>query len=104
MYTTNDCCGSAWDPAGYILNGVYNQLSVDQYGPPGTGNTGGYITLNILAGQTYGAYVYSLDSIQGRADISLSVPEPATWAMMLVGFAGLGFAGYRRNKAARLAA
>jgi unsaturated chondroitin disaccharide hydrolase len=24
------------------------------------------------------------------------VPEPSTWAMMLVGFAGLGFAGYRR--------
>jgi hypothetical protein len=23
------------------------------------------------------------------------VPEPSTWAMMLVGFAGLGFAGYR---------
>ena len=26
------------------------------------------------------------------------VPEPATWAMMLVGFAGLGFAGLRRAK------
>jgi PEP-CTERM motif len=24
-----------------------------------------------------------------------AVPEPSTWAMMLVGFAGLGFAGYR---------
>jgi hypothetical protein len=24
------------------------------------------------------------------------VPEPSTWAMMLLGFAGLGFAGYRR--------
>ena len=22
-------------------------------------------------------------------------PEPSTWAMMLIGFAGLGFAGYR---------
>jgi hypothetical protein len=26
-----------------------------------------------------------------------AVPEPATWAMMLLGFAGLGFAGYRRT-------
>jgi hypothetical protein len=24
------------------------------------------------------------------------IPEPSTWAMMLIGFAGLGFAGYRR--------
>jgi PEP-CTERM motif len=38
------------------------------------------------------------------ADVSLdyvangvfaSAPEPSTWAMMIVGFAGLGFAGYR---------
>jgi probable HAF family extracellular repeat protein len=29
-----------------------------------------------------------------------SVPEPSTWAMMLVGFAGWGLAGYRRAKAA----
>jgi hypothetical protein len=26
------------------------------------------------------------------------VPEPSTWAMMLIGFAGLGFAGYRRAR------
>jgi hypothetical protein len=32
------------------------------------------------------------------AQITTSVPEPATWAMMLLGFAGLGFAGYRRTK------
>ena len=30
-----------------------------------------------------------------------SVPEPSTWAMMLFGFAGLGFAGYRRGRAGR---
>ena len=29
--------------------------------------------------------------------VSGAVPEPATWAMMLVGFAGLGFAGYRTS-------
>jgi hypothetical protein len=28
-----------------------------------------------------------------------SVPEPSTWAMMLLGFAGLGYAGYRRRSA-----
>lgn len=28
------------------------------------------------------------------------IPEPSTWAMMLIGFAGLGFLGYRRTRAA----
>ena len=41
----------------------------------------------------------------GVVDFSLSgtgrsgaAPEPSTWAMMLLGFAGLGFAGYRKAK------
>jgi PEP-CTERM motif len=37
------------------------------------------------------------------ADLSISlplngVPEPSTWAMMALGFAGLGFAGYRKSR------
>ena len=31
-------------------------------------------------------------------DALTTVPEPSTWAMMLVGLAGLGFAGYRRSR------
>jgi hypothetical protein len=34
-----------------------------------------------------------LDNVQVSA-----VPEPATWAMMLIGFAGIGFAAYRRSR------
>jgi probable HAF family extracellular repeat protein len=33
---------------------------------------------------------------------SPSVPEPSTWAMMLLGFAGLGFVTYRRQQKAHL--
>ncbi len=29
---------------------------------------------------------------------ALTAPEPSTWAMMLIGFCGLGFAGARRTK------
>ena len=32
-----------------------------------------------------------------------AVPEPSTWAMMLLGFAGVGFMAYRRSPATRAA-
>ena len=31
------------------------------------------------------------------AEVASSVPEPSTWAMLLLGFAGLGFMTYRRK-------
>jgi hypothetical protein len=43
--------------------------------------------------------------VSGVGHFVPTVPEPSTWAMMLVGFAGLGFVGYRRSrKAASIAA
>jgi hypothetical protein len=52
---------------------------------------------------TLGLHTYVLDYVEGNGSPSVlefttGVPEPATWAMMLLGFAGLGFAGYRRTK------
>jgi len=32
---------------------------------------------------------------------AFATPEPSTWAMMLLGFAGLGFLGYRRTRKAK---
>ena len=37
------------------------------------------------------------DWLGGKSQIT-SAPEPSTWAMMLLGFAGLGFAGYRASR------
>jgi hypothetical protein len=37
---------------------------------------------------------YSVDSITATV---AAVPEPSTWAMMLLGFAGIGFMAYRRK-------
>jgi hypothetical protein len=34
------------------------------------------------------------------AGVAASTPEPSTWAMMILGFAGLGFAGYRASRKA----
>jgi hypothetical protein len=46
-----------------------------------------------LLSETYGG---SLDV----EAVASAVPEPSTWAMMLLGFAGLGFMGYRKNRIA----
>lgn len=45
--------------------------------------------------------------VTGNAVVTVagSVPEPSTWAMMILGFAGVGFMAYRRrNQTAELAA
>jgi hypothetical protein len=37
-------------------------------------------------------------SVTGPAAPSPGVPEASTWGMMLLGFAGLGFAAYRKAR------
>jgi hypothetical protein len=44
------------------------------------------------------------EQLDGRALSSRRFEEPSTWAMMLLGFAGAGFAGYRASRKAALAA
>ena len=55
----------------------------------------------------YGVVVGYTDPVNGftadytSADgLMFSAPEPSTWAMMVLGFAGLGFAGYRSSRKA----
>jgi hypothetical protein len=38
---------------------------------------------------------------RGQTEVKSAVPEPSTWAMMLLGFAGLGYAGFRKGRSAR---
>jgi hypothetical protein len=33
-----------------------------------------------------------------NVNLSSTIPEPRTWAMMLLGLAGFGFAGYRKAR------
>jgi hypothetical protein len=38
-------------------------------------------------------------ALGGGAQLPTAAPEPSTWAMMLLGFAGLGYAAIRRRNA-----
>jgi hypothetical protein len=51
---------------------------------------------------TFAAVVTSGNPAEGNeiTNVSLAAPEPATWAMMALGFAALGFAGVRRARSA----
>jgi hypothetical protein len=39
-----------------------------------------------------------LELVQSRALVATPVPEPSSWVMMLMGFAGLGFLGYQSRQ------
>jgi PEP-CTERM motif len=45
-----------------------------------------------------GSSYFSLEEAVTLNSIVVGAPEPSTWAMMLLGFAGLGFAALRRNR------
>jgi PEP-CTERM motif len=52
-------------------------------------------------GATPGKYEWTWGSGANQTftlEIGNAVPEPSTWAMLLLGFAGLGYAGYRKTR------
>lgn len=114
-YTTDDLAGAQFDPGGYLINGTQFQVSPVTSDPLAYTSGSGHVLLTLAAGDTYGFYVYSTDSQEGRADIhvtplgditapsSAAIPEPGAWALMLSGFFGLG-AALRRRRAAEAAA
>ena len=82
--------------------------SVNNVLTPGAGPGGavGYIA-DFTFGTAYQYYAFGASTVafaQGNADQELSavgtiggVPEPSTWGMMIIGFAGIGFMAYRRK-------
>jgi hypothetical protein len=50
-----------------------------------------------------GTYTIGEDAGSGTFNIA-NVPEPSTWAMMVLGFAGIGFMAYRRKSKSGLMA
>jgi hypothetical protein len=70
----------------YSISGFDNLTSVKFVGPGGLGSQQDSFALDNLV-------------------VASAVPEPSTWAMMILGFAGVGFMAYRRkSKPALIAA
>jgi hypothetical protein len=99
---------------GPLINSDFAQICLvnctsGTYGSPngGTGPdfsaTGGALTFGFLATSASGATAPSnttifFDNFVVNIDQVAAVPEPSTWAMMILGFMGVGFMAYRRKQ------
>ena len=87
-------------PPGLFDGPIFSIVSGDHFnaittwsvdgGPVSVSSTSTQVSIN-LEGATFNA--------GGGVEITFApdVPEPSTWAMLLIGFAAVGFAGYRRS-------
>ncbi|MFM7875379.1 MAG: PEP-CTERM sorting domain-containing protein [Microcystis panniformis] len=92
-YSTNDDPG--FDGFGYLLNGSFSFLTDS----PNNGTS----TFNVLAGDSFGFRVYTIDNVFGRGSVTISnfsapIPEPSTVLSLLVlGGLGAGLKYLKRN-------
>jgi hypothetical protein len=90
--TQDSVTGSQLAAAGVFgVNGFGNQFSANDNQWFNIHDTAGTIEF-FTARSTNNAFEFDMGS---------SVPEPSTWAMMVLGFAGLGYAAFRRGAKAR---
>ena len=77
-----------------LASDLYSNFSnIDNTQDPG-------FVVSFMTPQTYGSVVFTT----GSTDFEFAaVPEPSTWAMLGIGFAGLALAGYKRSRRDRLA-
>ena len=107
LYVDNSNFGGVGAPSSILINGTNYTPSVISFSSTaevltvaGLALTGG----NIFVTPIQGAQPWIFLSEAEFSGIAGAVPEPSTWAMMLLGFAGIGFMTYRRRKSAAIAA
>jgi hypothetical protein len=67
------------------------------------GGTSVDLTMTLTASAANAGFGFTYDSFAsppGGGGSPTPVPEPSTWAMLLLGFGGLGWAGYRASRKA----
>ena len=116
--TPNGSYGDACPDGGHVgsgvdVNGCADHVQVSALSSTATFTIGlATYTVNIIGfeqGTTVTSSFWTEENATNTAklvaDVDLTsrvlgTPEPSTWAMMLVGFAGLGYAGFRSRKTA----
>jgi len=95
---------NAFDAPGTML-GTFTSIGTDPLRSFSFDDTGAVsdsapfsMTIWAQATMTSGAVLLN----RGQGEVKLAIPEPSTWAMMALGFVGLGFAGYRRTRKVRI--
>jgi len=96
QYASLDSGGTAYDTAGFVVDNVETQLSVNS--PAYTPSSGTW-TITVDAGDTFGFYVHSIDSLGGPGLLAVdealppppppAIPEPQAPALMLAGLGAL---------------
>jgi len=94
--------------------GFVNRIDFDMEGPAAPSGIGPGSQMEILTlsdgttvGRVFrtvleGTVTYDFTPLPPPSSTALlAAPEPSTWAMMLVGFAGLGYTALRRKSAVR---
>ncbi len=111
LSSTDVLLKSYTDPLG--ANGQWFALNLDPNGTSfwsGDDTNGEIAQFDIATGAVLqsrltcgGSCLFGLSVAGEISSVNPGVPEPATWAMMLIGFTGLGFLGYRSSKKQRAA-
>lgn len=89
-----------------VATGNIFNFSVSNTGGSGKVSTAQLLPVGPLAAGAYELYIAGTNSVAGNAysgSITLSaVPEPATWALFILGFGAMGYAMRRRNSEGRV--
>jgi hypothetical protein len=94
--------GSPYTYTGVDLGGPKALTGAIADGDQQSGSSNGLFEFSFAAPVTSVTFSSTQNSLE-VASVASAVPEASTWAMMLIGFAGLGYAAHRKTKTKRMA-
>ena len=95
ILTSND--NSTFTPLGFVIPSFTNANQLFTATVNGVVNAQ-YIEYYFGFGAADGAPNGGQGNGAGIVQLTASIPEPSTWAMMIFGFAGMGFMAYRKRR------